>query len=249
LASYTIQALARKTGSTVRNIRAYQDRELLAPPRREGRHAFYNDEHVSRVRLILQLLKRGYTLASIKDLLDARTKGSGLEGVLGVVTEVTRSWTEEEPVVVSFERLEEMFGPAQEETLVPAIEMGLIEPHPQGVRVLSPRLLQVGAELQAAGIPLPEVLTQLRVLRVAMEAIASQFVDLTAEHIWSKLPRTAPGQAMPNVVQLIRRLRPLALSAVESELSRALRMQSTRYLEKIVGRGVQASPSKTRTRS
>jgi DNA-binding transcriptional MerR regulator len=248
LASYTIQSLAKKTGSTVRNVRAYQDRGLLAPPRREGRHAFYNDEHVTRVRLILQLLKRGYTLASIKDLVEAQTTGSGLDGVLGVVTEVTRSWTEEEPVVVSMEQLEQMFGPEQDATLVPAIELGLIEPHPQGVRLLAPRVLQVGAELYAAGIPLTEVLAQLRVLRAAMEAIAAQFVELSAAHIWSKLPRAAPGQTMPNVVRLIRQLRPLALAAVDAEMSRALRLQSTRYLETIVGRGAQARPPKARSR-
>jgi DNA-binding transcriptional MerR regulator len=245
LASYTIESLARRTGSTPRNIRAYQDKGLLAPPRREGRHAFYGDEHLATVRLILQLLKRGYTLAAIKDLLDARTEGKGLDGILGVVTEATQSWSEEEPVVYTLAQLEKEFGRAEDEPalLAMTIELGLVEPHPDGLRVLSPRLLRVGAELRAAGVPLPEVLKQLRVLRSAMEVIAAQFVQLTAENIWSKFPKDPSGSNLPNVARLIRRLRPLAQAAVDAELARAMRIQASRYLEGIVGRGA-ARPSK-----
>ena len=34
---FTIDELARVAGTTVRNVRAYQDRALLAPPERRGR--------------------------------------------------------------------------------------------------------------------------------------------------------------------------------------------------------------------
>jgi DNA-binding transcriptional MerR regulator len=244
LASYTIESLARRAGSTPRNIRAYQDKGLLSPPRREGRHAFYGEEHLATVRLILQLLKRGYTLAAIRDLLDARTGGKGLDGILGVVTEATQAWSEEQPVVYTAAQLEKAFGRVENEPALLALvtELGLVEPHPDGLRVLSPRLLRVGAELNAAGVPLPEVLQQLRILRQAMEAIAGQFVKLTAEHIWSKFPRDPGGSTLPNAARLIRRLRPLAQAAVDAELARAMRVQASRYLEGIVGRGVAQPP-------
>ena len=35
-AEYTIDELAREAGATVRNIRAYQERGILPPPRRQG---------------------------------------------------------------------------------------------------------------------------------------------------------------------------------------------------------------------
>jgi DNA-binding transcriptional MerR regulator len=61
---YTVDELARVTDSTVRNVRAYQDRGLLAPPEKRGRVGVYDDTHVSRLKLINHLLARGYTLAS-----------------------------------------------------------------------------------------------------------------------------------------------------------------------------------------
>ena len=54
---FSIDALARETGSTVRNIRAYQDRGLLPPPERRGRKGIYNDAHLSRLRIINRLLE------------------------------------------------------------------------------------------------------------------------------------------------------------------------------------------------
>ena len=41
-ASYRIDDLARVSGVTVRNIRAYQERGLLHPPRRAGRVASFD---------------------------------------------------------------------------------------------------------------------------------------------------------------------------------------------------------------
>ena len=64
-----IDDLARAAGATVRNVRAYQDRGLLDPPRREGRVALYNqggrgqfavcDEKGGRLETIVPLLEGG----------------------------------------------------------------------------------------------------------------------------------------------------------------------------------------------
>ena len=68
---YTIDELSDVSATTVRNIRAYQDRGLIPPPQRRGRVGIYNNEHLARLRVIAQMLERGYTLASIGDLFDA----------------------------------------------------------------------------------------------------------------------------------------------------------------------------------
>lgn len=68
---YRIEDLARESGATVRNIRAYQDRGLLPRPGRRGRTNVYDGSHLARLRQISGLLERGYTLASIKELLEA----------------------------------------------------------------------------------------------------------------------------------------------------------------------------------
>src|SRR5919197_6609285 len=92
---YRIEDLAHHSGATVRTIRAYQDRGLLPRPERRGRANLYSDTHLSRLRQIADLLDRGYTLASIKELLEAWDAGHGLGGVVGLVAEAGGPGTDE----------------------------------------------------------------------------------------------------------------------------------------------------------
>ncbi|MFJ8232670.1 MerR family transcriptional regulator [Streptomyces sp. NPDC094448] len=86
VAEYRIEDLAHRSGVTVRTIRAYQDRGLLPKPERRGRSNVYGTAHLTRLRQIAGLLDRGYTLASIRELLEAWDTGRGLGGVLGLAT-------------------------------------------------------------------------------------------------------------------------------------------------------------------
>src|SRR5256885_17123096 len=79
-ASMTIDELARRTGMTVRNIRAHQSRGLVPPPRVRGRTGYYGDEHLTRIALIQELQADGFNLQSIRPLLD-RAGGSRREGL------------------------------------------------------------------------------------------------------------------------------------------------------------------------
>ena len=58
-ASMTIDELARRTGMTVRNIRAHQSRGLVPPPEVRGRTGYYGDEHLARIELIKELQADG----------------------------------------------------------------------------------------------------------------------------------------------------------------------------------------------
>lgn len=109
-AVYRIEDLAHRSGATVRTIRAYQDRGLLPRPERRGRANVYGDAHLVRLRQIADLLDRGYTLASIKELLEAWDTGRGLGGILGLVAEVDGPWTDERAVRISRAELAERFG-------------------------------------------------------------------------------------------------------------------------------------------
>lgn len=81
-----IEELAEAAGTTVRNIRVYQERGLLPAPARRGRTAYYGPEHRSRLALILRLLDRGYTFATIEELLIAERHGLTLTELLAVET-------------------------------------------------------------------------------------------------------------------------------------------------------------------
>ncbi|MEV7726285.1 MerR family transcriptional regulator [Streptomyces sp. NPDC087917] len=62
----------------MRNLRYYQERGLLPPPRREGRIAWCSDDHLTRLRLISDLLGRGYTVNGIGELPAAWEQGGGV---------------------------------------------------------------------------------------------------------------------------------------------------------------------------
>ncbi|MGH3317261.1 MAG: MerR family transcriptional regulator, partial [Nocardioidaceae bacterium] len=62
----TIDQLAAQVGMTVRNVRAYASRGLIPAPRLVGRTGYYGQEHASRLRLIRDLIDRGYTLAAVE---------------------------------------------------------------------------------------------------------------------------------------------------------------------------------------
>src|SRR5438046_126751 len=67
-AERTIDELARHVGLPSSTIRMYQTRGLLPPPRKQGRAALYGPGHVARIDLIGRLQDRGFSLASIAEL-------------------------------------------------------------------------------------------------------------------------------------------------------------------------------------
>ena len=84
MTEYRISELARVSGVTERNIRAYRERGLLDPPCRRGRDAFYDDHHVAQLETVNQLLAQGFTSAHIAAFLDGIRRGDTLTDVLGV---------------------------------------------------------------------------------------------------------------------------------------------------------------------
>ncbi|WP_107096879.1 MerR family transcriptional regulator [Streptomyces sp. JHA19] len=199
---YRMEELARLAGITVRTLRFYRERKLIPPPRREGRIAWYDDHHLARLRTIAALLERGHTLTGIAELAEALDHGRDVADVLGVTP------TEEEPVRLTPEELAARFeGQVTPENLAAALDLGYLGTDGDEIVHISRRLLDVSSALVREGIPLAEVLTAGRHVREHVDAMADMFADLVLRHAdESDLPR----------------LRPLARSVVEAELSLAL---------------------------
>jgi len=68
---YRVEDLAEAAGVGVDTVRYYQGRQLLPPPRREGRVAWYGEHHLERLGEIRDLAQRGFTLSQIRELADA----------------------------------------------------------------------------------------------------------------------------------------------------------------------------------
>lgn len=237
VAEYRIEDLSYASGATVRTIRAYQDRGLLPTPERRGRANVYRDTHLSRLRQIADLLDRGYTLASIKELLEAWDTGRGLGGVLGLVAEVHGPWTDERADRITRAELDVKFGGTPDEHAVAeAVDLGVLERIPgrdDEFLVPSPQELSVAAELYAAGVPLSAISGHLRELRGHVEQIATRFLEFTTEHVFARyLGHRPPTDAdAAEAASMVRRLRPLAQQTVDAELARAMRTFATRHLE------------------
>ncbi|GGJ82870.1 hypothetical protein GCM10011583_13090 [Streptomyces camponoticapitis] len=235
---YRIEDLAHASGATVRTIRGYQDRGLLPAPERQGRANVYGDPHLARLRQIADLLDRGYTLASIKELLEAWDTGRGLGGVLGLVAEVHGPWTDERATRISRAELDERFGGSPDEAaLAEAVELGVLERVPgrdDEFLVPSPQELAVAAELYAAGVPLSAISAHLRELRGQVEHIAARFLEFTTEHVFARYlgHRPSTDTDAAEAATLVRRLRPLARQTVDAELARAMRLFATRRLRR-----------------
>jgi DNA-binding transcriptional MerR regulator len=226
VAEYRIDDLARAAGTTVRNVRVYQDRGLLPPPRREGRTGVYGEPHLGRLRLIGQLLERGYTFAHIAEFLEAWQRGRNLTDLLGLEEVLTTPWSDELADYISADRLNELFGEDEltEANLAVAFEQELVVPEGDHYRVPSPRLLHAGSELVKAGIPLSVVLGLSASLARDMEASAARLVGVVADHV--VLPAAqSHDTSLAEIGALINRLKPLAQLAVDAHLARAMERQ------------------------
>jgi DNA-binding transcriptional MerR regulator len=218
---HSVDELARAARTSVRNIRAYQDRGLLPPPLRRGRRGVYTDAHLARTRLILQLLERGYSLGNIAELIRAWETGRDLQQVLGIEAAVAAPFSTEAPLEID-ERVARASYTA--EMLAAALEIGLVERTSAGYRVPSPRTLHAGTQLIAAGVPWRDVLAILRTIRADIEDLSTKLVALVVEHLLggraaTKLPK---GADLSHLATAIWKLRPLAADVVNSELARAL---------------------------
>ena len=150
-----IDDLARAAGTTVRNVRAYQDRGLLPGPRRVGRVGWYNAGHLDRIRLIGSLLGRGYSLANIRELIDRWDHGDELGDLLGLGQSLVGPFTDEVPDVGSPQEIEARYGlPTDDlEAAAEVLRLGLIEIEGDDLRVPSPRLFAPASSCTAPASP------------------------------------------------------------------------------------------------
>ena len=216
-AELTIDQLAQQVGMTVRNVRAYATRGLIPPPRLVGRTGYYGEEHASRLRLVRDLIERGYTLAAVeRAVLNNTSLPSGHAlALLGVLDNPLGK--QEEPEVVSREALASAAGIRPDDDMVDAlVEQGLAERvDDDTLRLLRPSIVHAGIQAVALGLSKQSTLAMLPVLAEHLRPIAQVFVDQFREQIWHPFAEAGmPEDEWPEVLQRIKAVLPVAGQAV-----------------------------------
>jgi len=243
--SLTIDELARAAGTTVRNVRVYQDRGLLPPPERRGRLGLYGPDHLRRLRLVLRMLGRGYPLAAIRELVEAWEDQRDIGSVLGLEEVITAPYQTEGPRRLPAARFRELLG-GDEVAAARAVETGLAVLDGDDVVVPNPRFFDVGLELLAEGFPPRAMVEVAAEIAATMDRVAKLCVSIVDEHLWRPfLDAGMPPADAERVVGIIQRMRPRAQAAADAALAEAMEKHTDEVFTQTAAR----LASKSRRRS
>jgi DNA-binding transcriptional MerR regulator len=241
----TIDELARRAGTTSRNIRAYQERGLLPPPRLAGRVGYYGEGHLARLRHIADLLERGFSLASMRELFDGWERGYGLAQVLGFEEALAAPWDHETSGYITLDELTQLFGDDLR-TLAQSVRTGVLVPEGEGFRVPNPRLLDATKALMEAGIPLRVLAHEGELLAADLDRVAERWVANFREYLWKDhVRRGMPAEDLQRLTDFLRAMRPLLGEIVGPLLAQAMERKVTDLTAETLG---STPPPKRRAR-
>ena len=213
-AGLTIDGLARQAQLPVRTIREYHTMRLLPPPERRGRIGIYGPRHAQRLELIARLQQRGYSLAGIRDLLEAWDAGANLTALLGV--EPAQAALDETPLRLTRAELLARLPVLTGASLRRACSIGLVQPDGEEFLVRSPALLALVADGTTTGIPLNEMLDLIDTLCAELTSLAAVIAGLIVERLLQPLEA---GRRLDDLPALLQRGRHLVLQGAASILA------------------------------
>lgn len=211
---------------TVRNVRAYAARGLLAPPRLVGRTGYYGPEHVEQLTLVRDLLEEGLTLAAVERVLAADTRSARL--ALAMLRTVRDPWRPEQEEELDAEALAARAGvPADPRLVEQLAATGVVRVLPGGrLRLLQPDLVDAGQRVIALGVPPEAVMAAQPQVAEHAQAVAKIFVDLIASTVWRDfVERGMPAEEWERMRDMVAALVPIAGQALLANFRAAMREQ------------------------
>jgi DNA-binding transcriptional MerR regulator len=223
-----LDELAQQAGVASTTVRLYQAKGLLAPPRLEGRTGWYDESHLSRLRLIARLQAEGHSLAGIAHLLKRWEEGHSLDTVVGIEAELDALLGDVHAVVLDPAQLVNHFpaGSLTPELMTRATELGLVQATGDGnLRVADRRFLDTGAALAHLGVPLADVLDEWEELVQHTDQLAHRFIDLFERHLapqgWQdNLDAAGTRDLATTLTRLQTTARQVTVAALDSSLAR-----------------------------
>jgi DNA-binding transcriptional MerR regulator len=212
----TIGELARRTGMTIRNIRAHQTRGLLPPPEVHGRTGYYNEDHVARIELTREMQAEGLNLEAIRRVLET-SEGSSRE-MVDFARAVRAPFEDETPEIFDEKELAAAWGVERfdPKLLRRTEKLAILRELPEGkIEVISPRLQRAGTALVELGVSPQAAIETAAQLRRHSEGVAKVFVELFVKEIWEPFDKAGRSEEdWPKVREALDRMRPLASDAL-----------------------------------
>jgi DNA-binding transcriptional MerR regulator len=230
----TIEQLATETGMSVRNIRSYRSRRLLPAPVVRAGIGYYGEEHVARIRRIVELQAQGLKLSAIERLFASRRPS--YEQLAEITGAVIAPFETESPEELSRDELIGRVGAVSERELARAQRAGLIVAVGDGLfEAPSPGLLRAVEEVVARGVPFATALSVHEKVRRSCEAISRTFVQLFVEDVWRPFDEAGlPADRWHEVTAAIERLRMLAAEVLLAQFNQTMEEEVERAFGEIV---------------
>lgn len=218
-----MEQLAAACDVSVDTVRYYQSLGLIPQPAREGRVAWYGDDHAERIRRIRDLQRKGLTLAAVGRVVRGELGDADADLAAAVAEELGERDTE----LLDLDAFAERSGvPA---SLIQAVER-------EGIRIGrqvdgAPRytaadidVVRTALRLLEFGLPLGDLLGLARDADTAMRGLAERAVDLFDDHVRKPIRDSAGDdrRAAEQMVEAFRELLPAVTTLVSHHFRRVL---------------------------
>ncbi len=231
---YRVEQLAAECDLSVDTVRYYQSRGLLPQPEREGRVAWYGDDHAARIREIRALQGKGLTLAAIRRVVTGELGPADADLAAAVVA--ARGEPADATELLDLEAFAARSGvPA---SLIQAVEregirLGRTVDGVERYTVGDIELVRTALRLLEFGLPLPDLLGLARDADTAMRGLAERAVELFDEHVRKPIRDTAgdDGAAAAQMVEAFGELLPAVTQLVSHHFRRVLLETAEDHIE------------------
>lgn len=207
-AGYSLAELADASGVTERTIRYYQSEKLIPKPVKQGRERRYDDAHLERLALIVDLRDRGLTLNTIRDLLDNDDPTQTVASWLGIDAALGVPWSEDRPRILTLDELRDLVGDPAPGVLAELHDAGYTRRNDDGTwTVASPALVELALQLRRSGVEV-EIAGHIRdVLRKRLAKAVEETIDFLVNR-WKADSGSEGGR--DRLVTTLGTLRPVA---------------------------------------
>ncbi|MGZ8662620.1 MAG: helix-turn-helix domain-containing protein [Actinomycetota bacterium] len=235
---YRVEQLAAACDVSVDTVRYYQSRGLLPQPEREGRVAWYGDEHEARIREIRTLQAKGLTLAAIRRVVTGELGPADAD--LAAAVAAARGESGDETELLDLDAFAARSGvPA---SLIQAVEregirLGRVVDGEDRYTAGDIELVRTALRLLEFGLPLPDLLGLARDADTAMRGLAERAVELFDEHVRKPIRDTAGDDdvAATQMVEAFGELLPAVTQLISYHFRRVLLETAEEHIEEATG--------------